>query len=188
MWLTSTDMPFSEFILNKDDEDSLKNGGVILLCGPEALTHAQTLFICKALRYTIEGGQAADVWLKLVEKGVDPLFALYSATYIRKIDNKGERVSHSGPYSHLQVFDKVKDYKGIVARKMFAHASSTFDLFGSTCTRREGAFASGANDDNIKSFFKDEIVDDGWGGKTTVQGGDINVIAEKIKALYTKEN
>ena len=70
-WIAN-ESPFSEFVLNRDDPDSLHEGGVILLCGPGGLTLSQTMWVCKVLRFTVEGGSASETFMALVKGGVDP--------------------------------------------------------------------------------------------------------------------
>src|SRR5690606_33543132 len=109
LWIASDDCPLSKYILNRDDKESLLNGGVIILCGEEGASVNEALWICKVLRYGVEGGQSLDVWYELVKAGVKPLLAHVVATYVRTI--QGATFQYTGMYSHVSAFGNNYDAK-----------------------------------------------------------------------------
>lgn len=164
LWM-ARESPFSEFVLNRDDDDSLLNGGVILLCGPGALTQAQSMWICKVLRYSTEGAKALDTWLELYKGGVNPLLAVLVCSYVRTI--KGATFGFTGIHDHSTVFrtySKEPDVASLLKGKINPNAVDTSSVFGGNDGRlkkRNGVPASVI----IKGFCKPMQKDDGWGGK-----------------------
>ena len=161
LWLASKDNPLSEFVLNRDDRDSLLNAGLIILCGPGGATCAQAMWMCKVLRYAVEGAKAVDVWFKLKQGGVDPLLALLVATHVRTI--KGATFGFTGPEAHSTVFSRnVKtDIPRLMQRVPNLHATCTSDVF----IEQKGAKETPLP---FQKFLKPTKKSDGWGG--TVDG------------------
>jgi hypothetical protein len=160
-WVASDECPLSQYILNRDDEDSLLNGGVVILIGPDGATGNETLWICKVLRYAVEHGQALDVWLELVKAGVNPLLALYVCSFVRTV--KGATFSYTGPYSHVCVFHgDAKDayLQQLMRGEVYRKADCTPQIFGK---EMNNAYPAGG-DNRLKSFCAPMKKDDGWGG------------------------
>ena len=171
LWM-ARESPFSEFVLNRDDDDSLLNGGIILLCGPGALTQAQSMWICKVLRYSTEGAKALDTWLELYKGGVNPLLAVLVCSYVRTI--KGATFGYTGIEGHSGVFSSYNsDVPSLLAGAVNPKATSTGEVFMSGVKIKDGKIGKGATPSVIiKGFFKPYQKDDGWGGKVSGEGAD----------------
>lgn len=174
LWM-ARESPFSEFILNKDDEKSLLEGGVILLCGPGGLTRAQSMWVCKVLRYANEGGQSLDVWLTLCKAGVNPLLALFVASHSRAII--GATFGHTGVDGHSSVFvTGTYDISAeeLLEGKVYHSAENTYEVFKNSEVR--GFKASG----KVREFFKPIQKDDGWGGKVSGEAASIDTVVSRV--------
>jgi len=164
LWMASEDCPFHQHIINRDDKESLLNGGVIILCGPDGATCAQAMWMCKVLRYAVEGSQALDTWLTLKEAGMDAILALLVATSVRTVT--GARFGYTGPEGHSTVFSRDQDLpyqpEALLLRRINQGASQTADVF---C--RKGFEKTTKTP--FMGFCKSVPVDDGWGGKISTQ-------------------
>jgi hypothetical protein len=173
LWM-ARESPFSEFVLNRDDDDSLLNGGVILLCGPGALTQAQSMWICKVLRYSTEGAKALDTWLALYKGGVNPLLAVLVCSYVRTI--KGATFGFTGAEGHSAVFGAYggePDVASLLDGTINPAATQTADVFKNDVKAKGGKIGkAGTPSVVIKGFCKPYQKDDGWGGKIDAQGAD----------------
>lgn len=173
LWM-ARESPFSEYVLNRDDEESLLKGGVILLCGPGGLTHAETVWICKVLRFKTEGLKAADNFMELVKGGVDGMLAIYVASLVRT--KSGATFGYTGPEGHSTVIDLGTSVAGFVTRKLNKNASCTAEVFG---YGRSGSFTK------VKDFCKSIRKPDGWGGTTTGEGA--TDLVERVLEWQEKE-
>lgn len=173
LWM-ARESPFSEFVLNRDDQNSLLNGGVILLCGPGALTQAQSMWICKVLRYSTEGAKALDTWLTLYKGGVNPLLAVLVCSYVRTI--KGATFGYTGTEGHSAVFGAYggePDVASLLEGKINPNATQTADVFRNDTKSKNGKIGKQAAPSVvIKGFCKPYEKDDGWGGKVKGEGAD----------------
>jgi len=171
LWM-ARESPFSRFVLNRDDEDSLLNGGIILLCGPGALTQAQAMWVCKVLRYSVEGGKALDTWLTLYKGGVNPLLAVLVCSYVRTI--KGATFGFTGVEGHSTVFNSypegVADVTSLLAGKINPAATDTWGVFNNGTEKKSSKKVLPSV--VIKSFCKPYQKDDGWGGKIDGDGAE----------------
>lgn len=176
MWL-ATKSPFVQYILNREDEDSLKNQGVILYCGPDGLCHTECLWVCKSMRYAIESGQAMDAWYAAYKGGVHPMIALAAAQHFRQIQQtpKGKvfkyfeaQITHNSVFYYL---DK-KHVPELLASKPFKFSAAAATLFTDNGKyKRNNDY--GAYESELKDFLatnKSFSFDDGWGGKIKVNG------------------
>lgn len=185
LWM-ARESPFSEFVLNRDDEESLTEGGVILLCGPNGLNTAQAMWVCKVLRFITEGGKAADTFMTLVKGGVDGMLAVFIASHIRSLN--GTTFGYSGLEGHSTVFWNVPDadsyVAGLLARKINPGADATSGVFTRVpLVAPEHTKASAAK--TLQNFCKPFKKSDGWGGYITGSGveGD-----ELVKQALEWEN
>ncbi len=166
-WLAK-ESPFSEFVLNRDDDESLTKGGLVLLCGPGGLNNAQALWMCKVGRFTTEANKAADVFAELVNGGVDGMLAIYVASYIRG-EAPGGGYTFTGLDGHSTVVTggygvnaNSADVVGMMSRKLNFKPISTMTVFESPEIK---AKKLGDPVAKIKGFVKGIVKDDGWGGK-----------------------
>ena len=167
LWM-ARESPFSKYVLNRDDEESLLRGGVILFCGPGGLTHTEAVWVCKVLRFKTEGGSAADVFMELVRGGVDGMLAIYVASIVRS--KTGATFGYTGPEGHSTVVNSGTSLKGFVTRKRNKDADHTSDLFGFG----ESYFTK------VKGFCKPIRKADGWGG-TVVGEGAVDLIERVLE-------
>ena len=159
--------PFSKFVLNKNDKESLLNDGIILLCGPNAMPQAQAMWVCKVLRYSTEGGRALDTWLELYEGGVNPLLAVLVCSFIRTI--KGATFGFTDTNGHSTVFNSYgngPDLLSLLECRINSKAANTDSLFENSRT----PLAERKIHKILKDFCKPELKDDGWGGKIVSEG------------------
>lgn len=160
---------FSPYILNRDDEKSLTRDGAVILCGPDGVTQAEAMWICKVLRYSTEGSRALDTWLALKEGGVDPMLALRICNDIQPLE--GATFGHSPVVQHLSVFGndwdcKVEpDLKALADGESDKEATTTGSLFS-----KKGAPPSGTYSNTFKKFCKPFKKSDGWGGEIEGEG------------------
>jgi hypothetical protein len=177
LWLASDESPVSQFILNRDDRDSLLNGGAIILCGPDGATLSQAMWICKVLRYAVEGSQSLDTWHELYKAGVNPLLALVVATFVRKVT--GATFGYTGPENHVSVFrveygtpnfpyDPAEIMKGV------------FNPIA-TCTAEVFAAPSKGCHLPLEDFCRPIQVSDGWGGTADSVASSKVEFIERVK-------
>lgn len=178
LWMAK-ESPFKDYILNRDDEESLFKGGVMILCGPSGANVAEAMWICKVLRYITESGTSIDVWYDLVEEGIDPIFALFPATFFNKKDSL---YIHKYEETHSSVVYGIspKDVGNtLVKGAVFRGAERTSEVFGKFTT-------SGYN--TTYSFFqgwaKSATVSDGWGGTVKKKGLDREGLVTKAREWY----
>jgi hypothetical protein len=173
LWM-ARESPFSEFVLNRDDDDSLLNGGIILLCGPGALTEAQSMWVCKVLRYSTEGAKALDTWLALYKGGVNPLLAVLVCSYVRTI--KGTTFGYTGTEGHSAVFGEYggePDIASLLEGKINPDARQTADVFRNDTKAKNAKIGKQALPSVvIKGFCTPYMGDDGWGGKVEAEGAE----------------
>ena len=175
LWL-ARESPFSRFILNRDDTDSLLNGGLIIYTGgKDGATINETLWICKSLRYATEGAKALDVWKELVDEGVDPLLSVVVCTFVSNIKNR--QFYPSSVTTHCAVFlnyigQAPCDAENLLRRHHNPDANSSYTLYG-----KENAFIEGAT---FADFCKPVIKDDGWGGKITSLGSTKDYFIQEV--------
>lgn len=181
LWMARESL-FSEFVLNRDDEDSLLNGGIILLCGPGALTQAQSLWICKVLRYSTEGAKALDTWLTLYKGGVNPLLAVLVCSYVRTI--KGATFGFTGMDEHSSVFSAnggEPDIASLLESKINPDATQTADVFRSDTKSKNGKIGKQAAPSVvIRGFCQPYQKDDGWGGTVSGDGSDGAELVKRV--------
>jgi hypothetical protein len=173
LWL-ARESPYSQYVLNRDDEESLLNGGMILYCsweGKDGLNDPQMLWLCKILRYAVEGSRSVDAWKALYDGGVDPLLAVLIATHHSYFD--GASFGYGSVTTHVAVFNRQYDYEdnveNILNRKT-TDSKHTYQLFGSTNKEKVGS--------KIETFSTPVMKDDGWGGKVAS--------AEASRELFVK--
>lgn len=168
LWL-ATESVFSKFILNRDDPKSLTEGGVILLCGPDGLTLAQTMWICKILRLTVEGGKAAETFMELVKGGVDPMLSLFIASHVRI--KKGVTFGYTGQNGHSTVFYDINHQHEVsvfLQKKVNLEANSTSEVFVPKSQFLTSKTKVAKPAETIRSWFNNRPVSDGW-GKTVME-------------------
>lgn len=173
-WM-ARESPFSQFILNRDDDETLCEGGAILLCGPDGLTLPQAMWVCKILRFTTEGSKAADTFMTLVKGGVDPMLAVLVASHVRSV--KGAVFGYTGVEGHSTVFqygDRT-DVVALVSRELNPTANDTSTVFKtSKIVKARGKKSDPLSNPTtkIKGFCKPYKKPDGWGGYLTGEGAE----------------
>lgn len=180
LWMASDDCPFSKYILNRGDKDSLLNGGVVIYCGEDGASENQALWICKVLRYGVEGSNALDVWHYLHKGGVNALLAIYIATYIRTV--RGATFGFSGAEGHSAVFSggywgsytAGANAKDCVIGKPYDKPSNTTEVFWS------GKDHGKTEIDFIKTLTEPVKKSDGWGGTVAGNAADQDVILKRV--------
>lgn len=178
LWMAK-ESPFSKFVLNRDDDESLLNGGAILLCGEDGLTHGQAMWVCKVLRYSTEGGQALETWFNLYKAGVNPMLALLVASYVRTV--KGATFGFTGVERHTGVFDTwsgppnpLKVLKG-----EFCNITQTTDqLFQPKLEDKTPK--EPFTEDVVKKFLKPVMKSDGWGGEVRASDAEGSQFIENV--------
>jgi hypothetical protein len=182
LWV-ARESPFSQYILNRDDEESLTKGGVILLCGPDGLPQAQAMWVCKVLRFITEGGKAADTFMTLCKGGVDPMLAVYIASHIRTV--KGATFGYTGPETHSTVFERKYgenvpiEIAGLVQRNLNPDAPSTQTVFKTIPGTKLDNKLTTSPEMKVQSFCKPFEKDDGWGGKIKGEGVDADALVKR---------
>lgn len=178
-WLAK-ESPFSKFILNRDDDNSLVEGGIVLYIGGKTgATKAEMLWICKTIRYAVEGSTHLDVWKTLYDAGVDPMLAIAVASFVTFSGNSS--VQFSSVTAHGNVFngwnlDATFDAKKILARTHKKSASDSYELFSG------GIAANSFSGAKFREFCKPVTKDDGWGGKIKTDGANKDLfIADVLK-------
>lgn len=169
-WMAN-ESPFKEFILNRDDDASLTEGGVVLLCGPNGLTLSQCMWVCKVLRLITEGAQGADAFMTLVKGGVDGMLAVYISQYVRTL--KGAVFGYTGLYGHMTVLSHETSVVGMMQRNLNPKATCTSNVFTAITKSIPATFdADKQPRTKIEGFCKPFKKPDGWGGFTTGVGAD----------------
>lgn len=176
LWM-ARESPFSQFVLNRDDEDSLLNAGLILLCGPDGLNVAEAMWVCKVLRFSIEGAKASETFMTLVQGGVDPMLAVYVASHIRSL--KGAVFGYTGVEGHSTVANDA-DLLGMLERNRVENADSTSTLFKAVTKVPKGSEAISDPVGKIKGFCKPFIKEDGWGGKIKGEGIEGKELVKRV--------
>ena len=179
-WLVSDKSPFAKYVVNRDDEESLKDG-FIIICDKGGASFAETLWVCKALRYGVEGAGALDVWKTLYDGGVNPILALAAATYIRTV--RGASFGYTGLDYHSCVFGYRADIpvEGIIRGKVDKKATETYRLFSGS--KSEKSISTSIFDDKMSSFCSTRKSSDGWGGFITEKGTQGEEFVKNILAF-----
>ena len=159
LWI-ARDSPFSKYVVNRKDTDSLLSGGIVLACGHNGLTAAQAMWVCKVIRYAIEADKALDVWFDLYSKGINPLFALAVCTFVKTI--KGATFGLSPRDSHSAVFGDTIDPADLFRGEPCGYAMDTSCVFGSRFSVSLKL--------SLEAFCKPAPISDGWGGFTPSRG------------------
>jgi hypothetical protein len=180
LWM-ARESPFSQYVLNRDDDDSLLNGGAILLCGPGGLSHTEAMWVCKVLRYGNEGGKALEAWLTLYKGGVNPLIALLVGSHTRTA--KGATFGYTGQYIHSSVFaDSAPDVLALLHTKLNLNANNTGEVFHSFETAKLSSRSRKDVSTIVQGFCQPVLKDDGWGNKVMGEGVDAPDFIEKVLA------
>lgn len=177
-WL-ARESPFSEHVLNRDDDKSLTEGGLILLGGPAGLTVSQAMWLCKVTRFTTEGGQSAETFRRLVEAGVDGMLAIYVASHVRKVSSTG--FTYTGTEGHSTVIKQKTDVVGMIQRNLNMKAGDTGTVF-----ERKGGFRQNRYfdvSDRIHGFCRPTKVSDGWGGQVERSAANKESFIENVKEM-----
>lgn len=165
MW-AARESPFSEFVLNRDDTDSILKGGLILFCGPDGLRITEAMWLLKVIRFLTEGGGAANTFMHLVKGGVDPMLAIYVASYVRLV--KGATFGFTGLEGHSTVIRSGgTDLVGMIQRNYNKESEDTRTLFVTNKKTLPKGFNSAKfleNNKKIEGFCKPVLKSDGWGG------------------------
>lgn len=181
-FMASDILPFGKYIINRNDKDSIRNDGIVLLCGgKEGLQNVHhAMFVCKVLRYCTEQKHAIDVWYHLVQNGIPPLLALFVSEYFQM--KSGTEFLRGSPMGHCSVF---YPYSGGVKPGMLLQPlvlskkpTGTHTIFKpQTSGGIEGAkfFAS--------KSVPESSVSDGWGGKIKKAGYTLDDILSITKEL-----
>lgn len=173
--------PFSEFILNKDDDDNLVNGGVVVLCGPDGLNYTEAMWMFKVLRFHTEGSQAADTFMELVKAGVDGMLALFVANFYRTVNKN--TFNFTGLMAHMTTIrENDADVLAWVARKTRKDSRESYDLFkfGKQEERPKGYKT--LHTAKIKGFSKPVKMDDGWGKQIAIEGSSKENFIKEVLA------
>lgn len=178
-WM-ARESPFADWVVNKDDDEWLTEGGIVLLCGGNTgLTANQALWVCKVLRFSTEGEKAAETFMTLVKGGVDPMLAVLVASHVRSL--KGATFGYTGQNGHSSVFGGYADVKvtpeGLLARNLTDSPSSTCEVFSPPKGIKTTEVAT-----KIKGFCKPFKKSDGWGGFVTGEGADSESLINHVKA------
>lgn len=181
LWM-ARESPFSQFILNRDDIQSLTEGGAILLCGPDGLTLSQAMWVCKVLRFITEGAKAADTFMTLVKGGVDPLLAVLVASHVRSI--KGAVFGYTGVEGHSTVFNgyyaaKKEPILGLLTKTLNPNAANTTQVFKNPDGVKIPPELLNATT-KIKGFCKPFKKSDGWGGTIQGDGADATDLVTQV--------
>ena len=173
--------PFSEFILNKDDDDNLVNGGVVVLCGPDGLNYTEAMWMFKVLRFHTEGSQAADTFMELVKAGVDGMLAIFVANYYRSVNKN--KFNFTGLMGHLTTIrEGDADVLAWVARKTRNDVRESYDLFKFSKNEERPKDYKILHQAKIKSFSKPVKIDDGWGKAVEVEASDKQAFIKEVLA------
>ena len=179
LWLAGPTSPFSKYILNRDDPESLCNGGAVILVGPQSdASLAEAMWICKVLRYPTENGCSLEVWYGLYQAGVDPILAIAVCGLYSKKENN--YYIKDGGNGHCHVFSYYND--GIPVSCILSNkppetnASSTFLVLGSKEECKDWA----ALNKELDLLHKTTTVSDGWGGKQTFKGSSLEDIIKAV--------
>lgn len=192
-WM-ARESPFSDWILNRDDDESLEHGVIIHFGGEKGLNRNETMWVCKVLRFGTEGMKAAETFMTLVQGGVDPMLALYVASHIRTI--RGATFGYTGPDGHSTVCGKVFSHYennfrdavyvetspvGLISKNLDRRATSTGILFKEP-EKVPASVAKAAKDPEtrVKGFCKPIKKDDGWGGTVNTFGIDKDVLIQRV--------
>lgn len=181
-WL-ATETPFSKYILNRDDSDgSLSDHGMMMLVGPDGLTLAEVMWVCKVVRYATEGDRSLDVWKYLTDNGVNPLLALYVSSSTAQV--RGATFGYKSVYTHSNVFTNfAPSIKKLLKFKHNRFAKTTRCLFTDSRSTR-------TVEDDEKEFFrafsKPTEVSDGWGGVVISTGSAPKVFLDNVKKWEKK--
>ena len=171
LWV-ARDTTLSKYVLNRDDEESLFEGGVILYCGPDGLSHAQAMWLCKALRLHIELGGTAKTWADLVDNGVHPMVAFFCCSSFSKKTGRDNYTFNLGWLDHPDVVSR-SDVVGMVLGHLNKDTSETHNVF----SRPKALSFADKRFDLVElrrkwiGFSKPVKKPDGWGGFVeTVEG------------------
>lgn len=175
-WMV-TDSPFAEFIVNREDPESLATAGQIYLCGQEGLNLAQTMWCCKVMRMLREGGKSPKVFRLLCEAGVKPTLALYISQYHREFSDGG--IVYTGTEGHstvARIGTSASQFFQAEVRKAVGHVAETGCVF--TPPTKEGSSVDAKH--HLQSFSKAMKKPDGWGGFIEGRDSDPDTFIERV--------
>lgn len=187
-WFIADDNPFSKAILNRDDLDSILNGGFIIAqtksTGPNSLNSAAVLWLCKALRYMVESGKVVDCWKHLVDAGVAPFFALSIAEWFTEGNSKtgwtwDNRVGHNSVFLATPDIERLTKGNPDFGDGAKINGKDTSAMFGD----KSGPYPVVGS---IDAYLSDKIgikpvttsVSDGWGETITKSNMPHEVLIE----------
>lgn len=171
-WVCQTS-PFSHGIVNKDNEKEILSQGIII--DGDEVGSAGALWLCKALRYTVEDTFRIPVWSTLREAGLDPLQAFIGCSILDSTGAPQQGRTHCGLFRYDTPNNLYSFYQELLKEK-----------------KREGAGASRPDDWNYwtgKNWgnlgYKIVKKSDGWGGFTEVkEPADPTEFVEKLKMIF----
>ena len=188
-WLISDEMPLSKYVLNRDNVDLCRNGGVILGFEDGGINYREALWFCKAMRTAWEDPTVVQTWYRLVtEYNIHPLFA-YLVSECVKFENK-ESVVEFPVNSHSSVWYGCKA------------TDDLSNIFNYTLNKRGNALSSQTwldtgdyawcNGFELRKIFKEQCKqkitqEDGW-GKITVSMNScpVDVFVEFLSSIQNK--
>lgn len=178
LWMASDESPFGKYILNRDDKDSLTNSGAIIYSGPDGATQAETMWICKALRYCVEGQQSLDTWLALYKGGIHPLLAFLVCNFISSANggvfNSTVVNGHCAVIRNGYNMGAPVDVDSFMNFQVNREAAETGSIFRSKTAKEQHVTTK------ISAFCKPFVKDDGWGGKITGNGVGAQDLVAKV--------
>lgn len=176
LWL-SRESPFAKYVLNSDDTESLLQGGMIIACGGKVgATKGEMLWMCKTVRYAIEGSQALDTWKTLVDAGVDPMLAICVASYVSSF--VGGKFTPKPVTSHGNVFN---DWGGqqfsvvnLLNREYSRATKATSAMFSDPVANTFDGVSK------FSGFCKPIKKDDGWGKMVETSAANKEIFAAEV--------
>lgn len=179
---------FSEHVVNRDDDESLLNHGIILLCGKDGLSHNEALWICKVLRHAQEGDKALETWLTLYNGGVNPYLAVFIMSLVRT--RNGATFGFTGTQDHCGVFGssyygrQEYDLKALLDPTPNKKASATdYVLVPKEDSVKTLAKGQKITVQQIRSLFKETKKDDGWGKMVKASGLSDRELIEAVMKI-----
>lgn len=167
--------PFSHGIINKDNEEQILNQGIII--DGDAVGRGGVLWLCKALRTTVEEPWRVKTWQTLVDGGLDGLQAFIGCSILSSTGEVQTAPTHCGLFRYDHPNNIYAFYQELVKER------KRDDDNASRPTKY--SYWNMKNKDWGTLAFKTVKKSDGWGGFTEVkEPADPTEFIEKLKLIF----
>lgn len=144
--------PFAHGIVNKDNEEQILNQGIII--DGDAVGRGGVLWLCKALRYTVEDTFRIKMWQQFIDGGLDGLQAFIGCSILTSTGGVQTLATHCGLFRYDHPNNIYAFYQELLKEKKRDNDDAT----------RPAKYSNWSGQDWGTLKFKKVKKPDGWGG------------------------